>query len=243
MRKSLLIAVLLFFAGLVIYFPSFRIFFAQDDFILINYFSQNSFLTNLLHVFGPPTVSHFRPLFNLFFLIGGSLFGKNYFLYHVLLLLIHVVCAFLIYEFVKKIFKDERAASISSLIYVVHPAHFNSVFWISGCATMIGFLFLLASLNCFARGKNLLSFVFYIFALLASEAMVVGLAIFLLYEILFNKRALKNVRLGIIFASSAIFLVLRLLFLTSPSTYDAYRVEFSLNIFATTKYYLLRAMD
>ena len=65
--------VLLFLAILVfaLWYKALFNFFAQDDFILINHFSQNNVWQDLKNLFGPPTVTHWRPIHNLYFF--GSL--------------------------------------------------------------------------------------------------------------------------------------------------------------------------
>lgn len=247
MRKNLIIVGLLVAAALIIFYPSFSNFFAQDDFVLINNFSQQGTLQNLSNVFGPPLVTHWRPVHNLFFMTGGALFGKNYFLYHLLLFLFLVGSGFFICKVVSKIAKNDNVGTISGLIYVMHPAHFNSLFWISGGATLIGFFFLIASFNCYLLRKNVLSFVLFILALFASEAMVVGAAIFIAHRLLFPERA-KRVEgmdkfiVGILI-SSFTFLAIKFLFLTPKSTYDAYKIIVSPADLTAVKYYTLRVMS
>ena len=105
-------------------------FFAQDDFILINQFSQNGLWQDIKNAFGPPQVTHWRPIHNLYFLVTGNIFGKNYFGYHILTFLFHIGTGFFIYKTVQKLTNDFKTALTAGVVYTVHPAHFISLFWI-----------------------------------------------------------------------------------------------------------------
>jgi len=238
--KNFLIFLAIGFATLVVFRHSFFTFFAQDDFILINEFSQSSLGSDFKNAVGLPKVTHWRPMHNMFFLAAGNLFGDNYFGYHVLTFLIHASASLLIFKIVERITKNFRAAFVSSLVYAVHPSHFVTLFWISGSATTIGFVFLLFSFYLYLLKKQLLSLVTFVVSLLASEAMVVGIGIFSLYKLLLENKLVGDSYLKKIFFVSVVFLVSRFAFLTPQSTYDAYQIKVWPAVITNTKYYLLR---
>ena len=132
-------------------------FFTQDDFILIDNFSQNSLTENIANIFGKPKVTHWRPIHNLYFAIGGSIFGKNYVGYHLMTLIVHVASGYLIFKTTRKIVASEKAAFVAAIIYLTNPSHFVSIYWISGGATILGFFFFIASFYCYIREKKLLA--------------------------------------------------------------------------------------
>jgi hypothetical protein len=76
-KKDLIIFAILSIFIIIIWWPAFFNFFAQDDFILINHFSVNNFLHDIKNVFGAPTVTHWRPIHNLYFFVTGNIFGKS----------------------------------------------------------------------------------------------------------------------------------------------------------------------
>lgn len=215
-------------------------FFAQDDFILINQFSQNNLLQDIQNAFGLPSVTHWRPIHNLYFFIAGNLFGKNYFGYHILTFLFHIGASFLIYKTVQKIAKNPKVAITASFVYAVHPANFVSFFWISGGATMIGFFLLISSFYSYLISKKRLSLILFTLGILASEAMVVGLAIFAGYELLFKRGKIDKLFLTIIGSISVIFLITRFALFTSKTTFDVYQLELSIKVLPAIKYYLSR---
>ena len=141
---------------MIVYRQAFFNFFAQDDFVLINYFSQNNLWQDLKNVFGPPQVTHWRPIHNLYFFATGNLFGRNYIGYHLLTFLLQIGASFFVYKVARKLTGNFQAAVVAGLLYGIHPAHFISMFWISGGATVIGFLLLIVhpTLLFFGKAKD-----------------------------------------------------------------------------------------
>src|SRR3990167_11117674 len=103
------------------FYKSLDVFFVQDDFILINYFAENNLLADLKNVFAYPSVSHWRPFHNLYFLISGNLFGKFYPGYHALTLMIHIASAFMIFKVLRLLTKNANASLLGTLVYALHP--------------------------------------------------------------------------------------------------------------------------
>lgn len=242
MKKNLDISVLTFLTivALIFWWQALFNFFAQDDFILINNFSKNSFWQDFKNVFGPPVVTHWRPLHNLYFLVAGNLFDKNYFGYHTIILGLHIGTSFLIYKTIRILSKSHKSAMAASFLYAVHPANFISLYWPAGSATIIGFFFLIASFYSYLTKKKNSSLILFTLAILASEAMAIGLAIFLTYELLFEKMKSNRNFLAKLAVISLVFLIVRLLLLTPKTTFDSYQVELSTKTFLAIKYYLLR---
>jgi len=238
MKKDFFIISLILILALLVYRGSFFNFFAQDDFILINHFSQNSIFIDLKNALGKPQVTHWRPVHNLFFLAAGNIFGKNYIGYHAMIFAIHIGVSFLIYKIINFIHKKFWVGVLCAIIYALHPAHFISLFWISGAATTIGMFLFLLSFYFYLNKKGLLTLILWAASLLASEAMLVGIGIFLSYSFLFDgkvsRRFLKN-----IFLTSICFLALKF-FLTPKDTYQIYKIEINKNVIVALKYYILR---
>lgn len=229
-----------FTVGLLAYLPSFGVFFTQDDFLLISHFSGNGFFWNLYNVFGPPTVSHWRPFFNLFFTISGSLFGKNYQLYHLLLLLLLICESFLVYKISHKLFKDNYVSSLSGLLFLLHPAFFTAVYWISGGAVSIGFLFFLTGFYFLVNGKSHWALIFLILSFLGSESMVVGSVVYAAYLVLFKKKTNKYALLYL--CTGSVFGFIRFFFLTTPQTLEAYKLSLSYQTLEALRFYMMRIL-
>lgn len=246
-RKDLIIFALLSVLIFAFWHQALFNFFAQDDFILINQFSQNVFWQDLVNSFGPPKVTHWRPSHNLYFLITGNLFGKNYWGYHLLTLLLQIGTAFLIYKLVKRITKSQQVGATAAFLYGIHPAHFISLFWISGGATIIGFFFLIASFYGYLLGKKMISLTLFALALLASEAMTVGIVIFWFsillcrFETVQQRRVVSFGKFLIqITTITVVFVIMRFGFLTPAVVFNTYPMELSSKTLEAVKYYLLR---
>lgn len=241
MRKTL---VVIFILGAIISFvynQAFFNFFAQDDFILITQFSGHGLITNLWNAFGPPHVTHWRPLHNLFFLITGGLFGKEVFWYHFVLFLIQITAGLFIFKSLKVLNFKRRSALIAAILYVSHPAHYVSYYWVSGGATAIGFCFLIISFYLYTEEKYTWSLLLFLASLLSSEAMIAAAPIFIIYDLLFKNKEFNKGRLLKITAVSAIFLLVKLL-LTPKNTFNIYQFDLSASVFSAVKYYALRIL-
>ena len=202
---------LLFILSFSFFYKSLDIFFVQDDFILINYFSQNNLLSDFKNVFTYPSVSHWRPLHNLYFLVSGNLFGKFYPAYHLLTLVILAASAFMIFKVLRLLTKNANVSLLGAIVYTVHPSHFVSIFWISGSATIIGFLFLISSFYFYLINQKNWALLIFVLSLLASEAMVAGAAIFAVYEFLIKRNKINGLFLLKVITISLGFLLLKFL--------------------------------
>ncbi|MEK9147220.1 MAG: hypothetical protein AAB639_03420 [Patescibacteria group bacterium] len=240
MKKDLVVVLLIFIITSVFWRGAFFNFFAQDDFILINHFSQNNILVDFQNAIGYPAVTHWRPFHNLYFLIAGNLFGKNFALYHLLTFLIHIAAGFFVFKIGQNLTKSNIAAGAAALFYTVHPAHFVSMFWIAGGATVIGFLFFVISFWSFVKGQKVLTLIFFICALAASEAMISGIVIFAFFLIANKQKRNWRPLLALVLAG-LVFIFVKLVF-TSPEAFEIYKIEISTKTLVALQYYILRIL-
>ena len=241
MKKDILVFLLIFIIALVFWRDAFSNFFAQDDFILILQFSQNDLTGDLVNVFGKPEVTHWRPMHNFYFFVAGNLFGKSYFLYHLLTILLHVSTGFLIYKILFAIWKNFNLAFVASLIYIIHPAHFVALYWISGSAVNIGFFFLMLSFYVYLKEQRIFSLLLYVLALLGSEAITAGASLFALSSFLGKKVKLDKKFLLALVAVTFVFSIIKLAS-TSMAALEIYRLEISARVLGAIYYYILRVL-
>ena len=115
------------------------------------------------------------------------------------------------------------------------------MFWISGSATVIGFLLLISSINSVLLDKKLLSLILFVLALLASEAMIASLPLFYGVNLLKQRKSfVPSNFLALLTITALIFGSIRFLLLTSETTFDVYPLEVSRSSLGAIKYYLLR---
>jgi len=98
--------------------------------------------------------NYYRPLFNLYLLVNFQLFHLNPAGWHVLLVLWHTLATLLVYMLARRLLKDEATALIAALIFGVHPAHIESVAWISGVTEPMLALFFIGSLLAYLRWRD-----------------------------------------------------------------------------------------
>src|SRR3989344_6094813 len=94
--------------------------------------------------------------------------------YHLATFLFHIGAAFFVYKTVQNLTNDFKAALIAGLIYGAHPAHFVSLFWISGGATTIGFFFLISAIYCYLLKKQSASLTLYLLAIFDNDWKYIG---------------------------------------------------------------------
>lgn len=241
MKKHLAIFVSFFVISFFVFGDNLDKFFAQDDFILIEKFSQNSIFADIKSIFSAEG-THFRPIHNLYFLTLGNTFGKNYSLYHISALLIHAAAGYLIFKISNILVKNARAALFAAFFYLVNSSHFVSLYWISGNAVEIGFCFFTASFLSWIKGRFGLSIFLFVLSFLASEAFIFAGVVLIIYE-LFKIGKLKLrpqiLKLTIVLA---LLSTVRFIYLTPKDIYNTYQFELSLKTISVIKYYLLRIM-
>ena len=190
--------------GLIIYANSFGNQFVWDDEFLVlendyirNWRSLPQIFTSELRCFSPDLSNYYRPLQTISYAIDYAFWRLEPFGYHLTNLLLHMLCAYLVY-LVVQFFYESRAALLSSLLFLVHPLGTQVVTYISGRAESLVTLFFLGSFYLFMKSfsenkRNLplyfFSIFFYLLALLSKEISLIFPLAFLLYYLVFKARA------------------------------------------------------
>jgi hypothetical protein len=120
--------------------------------------------------------SYFRPVFSVLFSLEHALFGSRAWGWHLTNVLIHAAATWLVFLVIRE-FTGQRWLSLSTAaFFAVHPAHVESVAWVSGVTDPLMALFLLPSFYSYLRyrkggRKRLLVFAtgLYFLALLSKE--------------------------------------------------------------------------
>jgi tetratricopeptide (TPR) repeat protein len=138
---------------------------------------------------------YYRPIFSAFLSIGYWLFGTMAWEWHLALVLIHAGVVYLVWLVISEISGDRWLAAIAASLFAVHPAHAESVAWISGAPDPLMALFALSSFFFYVRyrksGRGFLlglSAVLFFIALLSKETAVVLPAALVAWEVLLAPR-------------------------------------------------------
>jgi len=164
----------------------------------------------------------YRPLTILSFLVEYTFAGPRPYVYHLDNVLLHLLCAALVYLLLNDLFGKGRAAFYAALLFAAHPVHTEAVTWISGRSELLWSFFGLASILLFTRSKGsggypTLSVAAYLLALFSKEAAIVVPVMLAVWMLLFEpprpgeRRPLQLARrLWPYVAASAAFISLRL---------------------------------
>lgn len=227
-----------------------RLFFAQDDFILMAGAVFNP-QTSLADFFGAGSVQ-FRPLTKfLYFKVMYGLFGLNPAPYHWISLVIHLANAFLVFRLLI-IFKIEtEIALVATAVFALHAGFVDVVGWISCIQQLMALMFILVALISWINGYRskrailiVVSALAYVIAL-ASMEQVVGFPLILVVFIIlesnkktFGKRLAESLKVAlpflVIMAAYLVFFAAR----KGVPQSGPYEFHFGTNIVANLLTYL-----
>jgi len=97
---------------------------------------------------------YYRPLFTVYLTIGYQLFGLWEPGWHLMNLAVHTGATVAVYYLLRRLSGDVMAAGVAALIFAVHPAHVESVAWISGIPDPLAALFYVPSLIWYVRYRE-----------------------------------------------------------------------------------------
>lgn len=98
--------------------------------------------------------SYYRPLFSVLFSINYALFGTSAWGWHLINVLIHAAVTLLIFAVINELCENRWLAFITAALFAVHPAHAESVAWISGVTDPVMSVFLLLSFYFYLRYRK-----------------------------------------------------------------------------------------
>lgn len=157
---------------------------------------------------------HYHPLTTISYGIEYKLFGLEAKPYHVFNLLFHIICALLVFLFIKLLANDVLIALTTAILFAVHPMHVESVAWISDRKDLLCTLFYVGSLCTYLLylkkgGNRFYAFTFLLFiAALLSKAMAITLPFVLLIIDYFKDRKFS----GKVIIEKIPFLILSVMF-------------------------------
>ncbi|HET9528763.1 MAG TPA: tetratricopeptide repeat protein [Blastocatellia bacterium] len=99
----------------------------------------------------PVPPPYYRPLFTVLFTIGYQLFGLWPQGWHLLSLLLHMLCSMGVYYVLLQLSDKKPVAWIAAMVFAVIPIHSESVSWISGVTDPLFSVFFLASFYLYMK--------------------------------------------------------------------------------------------
>ena len=204
-KTSLLVAVLMI-TGLLAYLPALRYQFVHDDIAQIvknprirsahflpAYFTRDVWVaaddSSQFHS------NYYRPGFLLWLFINYRLFGLHSFWWHLTTLMMHLNATILVFLLAFRLLRDPWAAGLAGLVFALHPAHIESVAWISGVTDPLltvcfvgAFLAYIEYQERHARRWLAASLLLFALALLQKETAVIFPLVTAAYDWLFRRR-------------------------------------------------------
>ena len=202
--------------GLVVYANMLFNGFVWDDIVYIVNNPQvhhisliNSFAVNYFNVAG-----QYRPFVDFYFSLLYSVFGTTPFFYHILQLLLHILCAIVLYLFFTK-FIVKKIAFICAVLFLIHPIQVESVSYIAQTTSPLFFLFgtiplLIVTKKKLDRKEFILIYCSSLLSLFLKETGILFIFLLLIYSFLFAKAQIKKLAL-LSFFSIATYLFFRLI--------------------------------
>lgn len=182
-------SLLLILVPLLIFYPSFRYFFFQDDFLHL----KRSWVEGpmaILGFFKPPSEAIFyRPLsLQIYFYLTRTLFGLNPLAFRIITFSFFLMSIILLKKVIKKITGDEVLSFTVALLFGISSIHFMSLFWICEFSVILGAFFLLLAFLFFPQKKSLL---FFFLGLLSHELVMILPFLLLAKALVFKERKAK----------------------------------------------------
>jgi Flp pilus assembly protein TadD len=257
-RQHLLVMGVLAFTALA-YFNSLGGDFVYDDQFQVLKNPSVSSLANIPKMFvqsvwqfmnassNTPVGLYYRPFFNTVLIINYQIFGTHAIGWHLVSLLLHLCATFLIFKLARRWEMPTEVALAAALLFGLHPAHSESVAWISGLPDPLVAVFCLFSFYCYEkyyRGKTykdrqtyilVLSLISATLALFSKEVAVVYPAFLALRELydldnedhFFERLKLAFLRTAPFFALIVINFALRYVVLGFISKSDPKAIDYS----------------
>lgn len=97
---------------------------------------------------------YYRPLFTAYLTINYQLFGLWEPGWHLMNLLVHTTATVLVYYLLRRLSRDNVVALLAALLFGIHPAHVESVSWISGIPDPLAALFYVPSMIWYVRYRE-----------------------------------------------------------------------------------------
>ena len=218
------------FLGFIIYANTFGHEWALDDFSIIkeNWVTQSGIgegiMTHLTHSYrygyGVGYNTLYRPLSLLMFTVEWSLFPDSPGFMHFMNVLWYAASGFLLFFTLKKVLKNYNVflPFATTLLFIAHPIHTESVANIKGRDDIMGLFFILLAVYWlwdYLKKSDVkwlaLSVGSYFLALLAKESSVTFVAIFPLMMYFFTKIEIsRNLKIGVLyFVAALLFIFIR----------------------------------
>lgn len=107
-----------------------------------SYFVHNVWFHN------SPQGAYYRPLFLIWLRLNQQLFGYHPLGWHATTVLLHLATVTLVYELLRRTISEPFVVIVGTAVFALHPAHLESVAWVSGLTDPLLAIPMIAALLC-----------------------------------------------------------------------------------------------
>lgn len=140
--------------------------------------------------------NYYRPLNLLWFRVNDAIFGLHPLGWHATAVGLHLLVTFLAYKVARKVTNRPLVATLTALIFAVHPMRHEVVAWVSGTTESLWAVFFFAAFLAYLKSREVhriswmaLSCVLYAFGLLSKETAIVLPALVFAYAWIYDNHA------------------------------------------------------
>lgn len=189
--------------GIVVFFNGLFNYFVRDDGSQIVNNTLLSSISNIGTFFTGSTFYnglqqnltgvYYKPILDVYFSIIITLFGPNYFAFHLFQLIIHIANSFIVYLLLKKFIKKPLAL-VLSLIFLVHPINSETVFYISNSQDILFFFFGSLALLIYSKYdfNPILIAPLLLLSILSKETGILFIFMVLVYVFIYSRKKFYN---------------------------------------------------
>lgn len=166
-----------------IFQKAFSIAFFQDDFFFLK-ISRAETIADFLRFFSPIRTYSYKPLASEVFYFIIHLLGNNVIAGHAIVFIIYSIGLYYLYQILKIVTHNDLLSKLTIFLYAIHFTHVFQLYWFAAFQEIALFTFLSISFYHFFIGKKIISFIFFIFALLSKETAIFFFPFLLLASLL-----------------------------------------------------------
>lgn len=199
MAKKIIYFGLIFALTLFLFWPSFSVYFTGDDFFHFKIAQTDGSILGFIKLFGfysyeIKKAAFYRPLFReAIYNLSYSLWGLNQLPLRILSMLLHFANVILVFVVMKKIFKNELIAYLTSFFVAVSAANAALLYYIAGgLQSQAATLLILLTMILFPKHKTI-AFITFVLSLMSHELAVITPVLLTGYTYLNKNFRLKQI--------------------------------------------------
>lgn len=168
--SNVMICVYILLAIVIAFINSINNFFVADDFTWLHW-AATATTSDLPKYFFQSSDFFYRPLDKVIVYFLYAIFSFQQQGFHIFILLIHFLTALAVFFLAKRLTNNKLVSALTALLFALHPAHAENIFWFSTISVDLGALFILLMMIAFMKyreSKSLIAYIIsFVFALLA----------------------------------------------------------------------------